>query len=63
MMRKKIVVLNGSPRKTGNTSALIKAFTEGAKSAGNNVTEFFLDRMDIHGKPEIQQAYELGKSI
>ena len=48
-MSKKIVILNGSPRKTGNTSALVKAFTEGAESAGNTVTEFFLDKMDIHG--------------
>lgn len=48
-MGKKIVILNGSPRRSGNTSALVKAFTEGAESAGHSVTEFFLDRMDIHG--------------
>lgn len=48
-MGKKIVILNGSPRKNGNTSALVKAFTEGAESAGNTVTEFFLDSMEIHG--------------
>ena len=48
-MRKKIVILNGSPRKQGNTSALVKAFTEGAESAGHTVTEFFLDGMSIHG--------------
>ena len=48
-MPKKIVILNGSPRKKGNTSALVKAFTEGAESAGNTVTEFFLSSMDIHG--------------
>ncbi len=48
-MSKKIVILNGSPRKTGNTSALVKAFTKGAKSAGNSVIEFFLDSMNIHG--------------
>ena len=48
-MSKKIVILNGSPRKAGNTSALVKAFTEGAQSAGNTVTEFFLDSMDVHG--------------
>ncbi len=48
-MAKKIVILNGSPRKTGNTSALVQAFTEGAESAGHTVTEFFLDSMDIHG--------------
>ncbi len=48
-MSKKIVILNGSPRKAGNTSALVKAFTEGAEGAGNTVIEFFLDGMDIHG--------------
>ena len=49
IMSKKIVILNGSPRKKGNTSALVKSFTEGAESAGNTVTEFFLNSMDIHG--------------
>ena len=28
---------------------LVKAFTEGAESAGNTVTEFFLGSLDIHG--------------
>ncbi|MEY8313504.1 hypothetical protein AALA61_16430 [Oscillospiraceae bacterium 42-9] len=40
-MAKKIVILNGSPRRNGNTSALVKKFTEGAESVGNTVTEFF----------------------
>ena len=48
-MRKKIVILNGSPRKNGNTSALVKAFREGAECAGHTVTEFFLDHMNLHG--------------
>lgn len=48
MMHKKIVILNGSPRRNGNTSELIKAFTEGATQAGHSVTEFFLDGMNIH---------------
>lgn len=48
-MSKKIVILNGSPRKNGNTSALVKKFIEGAESAGNTVTEFFLDKMNING--------------
>ena len=48
-MHKKIVILNGSPRRSGNTAALVKAFTEGAQAAGNEVTAFFLDGMDIHG--------------
>lgn len=46
---KNIIVLNGSPRKTGNTSALIDAFKAGAESAGNTVTVFQLDSMNIHG--------------
>ena len=48
-MSKKIVILNGSPRKTGNTSELVKAFTEGAESVGNEVVVFHLDSMNIHG--------------
>ena len=48
-MGKKIVILNGSPRKKGNTSALTAAFSRGAEKAGCTVTEFFLGDMDIHG--------------
>ncbi len=48
-MGKKIVVLNGSPRKAGNTSALVREFTKGMG--------------DIEGKQELKEAYELGKKI
>lgn len=48
-MNKKIVILNGSPRKNGNTSALTGEFKKGAESAGNQVTEFFLGSMKING--------------
>ena len=48
-MGKKIVILNGSPRKMGNTTALTAEFTKGAEEAGNTVIEFFLDSMEIHG--------------
>lgn len=48
-MGKRIVVLNGSPRRSGNTSTLVRAFTEGAEGAGHTVTTFFLQDMDIHG--------------
>ena len=48
-MNKKIVILNGSPRKSGNTSALTEQFAKGAEEAGNSVTEFFLDEMNING--------------
>ena len=48
-MGKQIVILNGSPRKNGNTSVLVQKFTEGAKSAGHSVSEFFLDSLHIQG--------------
>ena len=37
-MAKKIIILNGSPRKNGNTSALTALFKKGAEEAGNTVT-------------------------
>lgn len=48
-MGKKIVVLNGSPRKKGNTSTLVSEFIRGTREVGNDVTEFFLDEMNING--------------
>ncbi len=48
-MSKKIIILNGSPRKAGNTAALTAEFKKGAEEAGNTVTEFFLDDMNING--------------
>ena len=47
-MRKKIVILNGSPRVNGNTAALIAAFTKGAESKGHEVACFYLQKMNIH---------------
>ena len=44
---KRILVLNGSPRKNGKTASLVKAFKEGAESAGNEVVEMHIDGMDI----------------
>lgn len=44
-----IIILNGSPRKNGNTAQLIKAFTEGAQQAGHIVTIFSLQQMNIKG--------------
>lgn len=46
---KKIVILNGSPRKNGKTASLVKAFIEGAEGAGNEVRELYLQGMNIGG--------------
>ena len=48
-MSKKILILNGSPRTNGNTSALTAQFKKGAEEAGNEVTEFQLSKMKIGG--------------
>ena len=44
-----ILILNGSPRKNGKTASLIRAFTEGARSAGNDVNDMYLTGMHIAG--------------
>ena len=46
---KKILILNGSPRKNGKTASLVKAFSEGATSAGNEVKEMYIQGMHIGG--------------
>ena len=46
---KKIMILNGAGKKNGTTAAIVKAFTEAASSAGNEVKEFYLQNMSIHG--------------
>ena len=46
---KKITILNGAGKKNGNTAALVRAFREGAKEAGNEVTEFYIHSMNIKG--------------
>ena len=44
----KIAILNGSPR-VGNTSAMVNAFSEGAKEAGHEVEVLHVGKMKING--------------
>lgn len=46
---KKIMILNGAGKKNGNTAAMIRAFSDKAKENGNEITEFYLQTMSIHG--------------
>ena len=46
---KNVLILNGAPNKTGMTAAMIRAFSEAAKAAGNEVRELYLQGMEIHG--------------
>ena len=45
----KILILNGSPHRDGNTKALTAAFTKGAESAGHQVVECPVGTMAIKG--------------
>ena len=47
-MVKKIIILNGAARKNGSTQKLIQSFSDGARSIGHYVQEFYLDGMNIH---------------
>ena len=51
---KKILILNGAGKRNGNTAELVKAFTQGAEDAGNQVTEFYLHGMNIKGCMDCQ---------
>ena len=42
-----ILILNGAPRKNGSTASLIKAFTDGAVSSGNEVREAYIHGMGV----------------
>ncbi len=45
----KILVLNGSPTKNGNTVALVNAFKEGAESKGHEVTVLNVAHKKVNG--------------
>jgi len=44
----KILVLNGSPHKSGNTTALVDAFKKGAEAAGHEVVVCPVGTMKIN---------------
>lgn len=46
-MQKHILIVKGSPRKNGNTSALADAFKRGAQESGNTVAEVWLKEKHI----------------
>ena len=44
-----ILVLNGSPRREGNTAAMVEAFRESAEGNGHRVTVINVTRLNIKG--------------
>lgn len=59
----KILVLNGSPRGNGNTAAMIKSYTEGAKEAGNHVTVFEVCKKKISGCLGCEYCHTKGQGV
>lgn len=58
-----ILILDGASRKNGNTAQLVKAFSEGAVSAGNHVREFYLQDMEIRGCLGCERCSRVKKGI
>ena len=46
-MSVKMIIVNGSPRKKGNTAALVEQLTAGAVAAGAQVESYYLHGMEI----------------
>ncbi len=44
---RKVLIVNGSPRKKGNSAALAESLADGARSAGAEVESFLLQDLDI----------------
>ena len=44
----KIIIVNGSPRKKGNSATLAQQVASGAEAAGAQVESYYLQGMDIH---------------
>ena len=60
---KKILILNGAPKRNGNTKNLIDKFIEGAESSGNQVKEIYLESLDIKGCMDCQYCRRQEKGI
>lgn len=56
----KIVVLNGSPRKGGNTALMAEAFAKGAEGKGHEVQILDVAHMDIKGCMGCRWCYSHG---
>ncbi len=58
---KNVLILNGSPRKGGNTETLLNAFTEVAQKE-NTITTYNVATMNIDGCMGCEKCYSTGKA-
>ena len=61
-MANKIVVLNGSPRKNGNTARMIESFREKAEERGAQVIVFDAAMSNIGGCHACETCFKSGKA-
>ncbi|PLW99426.1 MAG: hypothetical protein C0594_17100 [Marinilabiliales bacterium] len=45
---KKVLIFNGSPRRSGNTSAMVNSFTEGAKNNTSRIESHYVDELNLN---------------
>ena len=55
---KNILVLNGSPKMSGNTAALVDAFCRGAQEAGHTVHVFNVANLNVHPCTDCQYCFD-----
>ena len=61
-MSKKIVVITGSPRKTGNSFAMTDAFIQAAEAKGHTVTRYDAAHLQVGGCRACETCYSTGKA-
>ena len=74
---KKIIIIDGGPRKNFNTASMLQQFAEGATSVGKEIEVKNYDRYELAGFPEegkrlyrdthweqdLQRAYDAGRRM
>lgn len=61
-MKKKIMVLTGSPRAKGNSEALANAFIKGAEQAGHEIVKYDIRNKNIKGCTACDTCFSQGKA-
>lgn len=61
-MSKKIVVITGSPRKTGNSFAMTESFIKAAEEKGHTVTRFDAATKSLGGCHACETCFKTGKA-
>lgn len=61
-MRKKILVITGSPRKKGNSFAMTDAFIKAAEAKGHTVTRFDAAMKNVGGCRACETCFSTGKA-